>query len=56
MDGDYAAGRDAPPDELGPGLLTGSAAFLDGALANPRLEAEQAARGEIGHHIVVEDC
>jgi len=40
MDGDYAAGRDAPPDELGPGLLTGSAAFLDGALANPRLAAE----------------
>lgn len=43
MDGDYAAGRDASPDELGPGLLTGSAAFLDGALANPLIEA---------HHLV----
>lgn len=43
MNGDYAAGRDAPPGRLGPGLLTGSAAYLDGALANPHLEP---------HHLV----
>jgi hypothetical protein len=39
MDGDYEAGRDAPPDGLAAKLRGGSPAFLDGALANPGVEA-----------------
>ena len=34
---DEAAGRTAPPSELSRGMARGSAAFLDGALANPAL-------------------
>jgi len=40
MEGDYAAGRDAPPDGLLRRLGSASAAFIDGALANPRIEAD----------------
>jgi len=39
MDGDYTAGRGAPPADLGTVLLGGSEQFLDGALANPCIEA-----------------
>jgi hypothetical protein len=38
MDADYEAGRDATPEGLAARLRGGSAAFLDGALANPGID------------------
>jgi hypothetical protein len=38
VDDDYTGGRSAPPHELAAGLRSRSAAFLDGALANPGIE------------------